>query len=466
MRRAEVPVSRTSWPGFRTLPPYCLIVPYRDPQMRIFRIRLSCILAIFLLAFAGEAIAQERGIVDYPKLSAELDWPWWRGPARNGVALPAAVPVRFGESSSVIWKTPVPGRGHSSPIVVGGRVFLTTADEQSQIQSVLAFDQRSGREIWRVEINRGGFPARNHPKNSEATPTIASDGQHLFVTFFHHQQIQLTALNFDGQQVWQKSVSPFNPKRYEYGYAPSPLIYLNSVIVAAEYDGPSFLFAFDRADGRELWRVERPTNITFSSPVIGKVAGRDQLLISGSDQIASYDPKTGQPLWTTAGTTAATCGTLVWEGDTVFASGGYPKAETIAVKGDGSGEVLWRNNQQCYEQSLLVTGGYVYAFTDKGVLFCWRGTDGQEMWKQRLKGPVSASPVLAGGHIYWANELGTLYVFRPNPDKYDPVAENHLGDDSFPSPAISGGQIFLRVGHKSAGQRQEMLYCLGEPRLP
>jgi outer membrane protein assembly factor BamB len=108
--------------------------------------------------------------------------------------------------------------------------------------------------------------------------------------------------------------------------------------------------------------------------------------------------------------------------------------------------------------------GFLYALTGNGVMFCWRGTDGQEMWKERLKGPVSASPVLANGHIYWANELGTLYVFRPTPDKFELVAENRVGTDAFPSPAICGGQIFLRVGQGSGDDRQEWLYCFANPK--
>jgi outer membrane protein assembly factor BamB len=240
------------------------------------------------------------------------------------------------------------------------------------------------------------------------------------------------------------------------------LIYRGYVIIAAEYDGKSFVAAFAREGGKEAWRTPRPFNISFSSPVVGHVAGRDQLLISGADQVSSYDPQTGKPLWTAAGTTAATCGTLVWDGDIVFASGGYPKAETVAVRADGSGEVLWKNNKQCYEESLLALEGYVYALTGSGILYCWRGSDGEEMWNQRLKGPVSASPVFAGGHIYWANELGTLYVFKANPAKFELVAENQIGSDAFASPAVCGGQIFLRVGTGGPEQRQEVLYCFGK----
>ncbi len=424
--------------------------------------RRNClVLAIFTATIIARPVSsQEKGIADFPQLSATNDWPWWRGPQRNGLAVGTA-PTQFSDSENVLWKTPVPGRGHSSPTIVKNRVYLSTADEKEQIHSILAFDRASGKQLGQVEISRGGFPARNHAKNTEATPTIVSDGERLFVTYYHHDQIELVALTLAGKPQWRKFLGKFDGKPYEYGYAPSPVIYQNTVIVAAEWNGDAFIGAFDRMTGDEVWRTPRKRNISFSSPVVGFVAGRDQLLLSGGDEVCSYDPANGKQLWKAPGTAAATCGTLVWEGDSVFASGGYPKSETVAIKADGSGEVLWKNNQKCYEQSMLVTGGHLYALTDQGILFCWRGNDGQEMWKQRLKGPVSSSPVLAGGHIYWANENGTHYVFKPNPEKLEMVAENQLGSESFASPAIVGGQIFHRTATRQGGQRQEYLYCLG-----
>jgi len=408
------------------------------------------------------AAAGDQGIRDFPKLSPATDWPWWRGPSRNGYAEEgAAPPAKFAEGDAT-WKVDVPGRGHSSPIVVGDRIFLTTANEADQTHHVLAYDRKTGKQLWTVQLNKGGFPEHNHAKNTEATPTIACDGEKLFVTFFHHQGIELTALDLQGKPAWKKKVGGFNPRKYEYGYAPSPLLYGDTVIVAAEYDGESYIAALKRASGAPAWRIKRPSNITFSTPVVAHVAGRDQLLISGGDLVTSYDPANGKPLWKAPGTTAATCGTMVWDGDIVFASGGYPKAETLAIKADGSAEVLWKNGQKCYEQSMIVVNGHLYALTGNGVLFCWQGRDGKEMWKQRLSGPVSASPVLAGGNIYWANEGGSLYVFKANPAKYEPVAENRIGNDSFPSPAVAGGQLFLRVAHNSGG-RQESLYCFGSP---
>lgn len=404
--------------------------------------------------------AQEtQTLASLNKLSAENDWPWWRGPLRNGISAAKQVPTRLGETENLKWKTPVPGRSHSSPIVVGSQVFLTTADEGEQTQSVLAFDRENGKRLWQLQVNRGGFPEHNHAKNTEASSTLACDGERIFATFFNHKTIQLVAIDLAGKLLWQKSAGAFDPQRFEYGYAPSPLIYRDLVIVAAEYDGDSFLAAFQRETGDEAWRAPRPNGITFSSPVVTHVAGRDQLLISGHSEVAAYDPATGKRIWATPGTTNATCGTMVWSGDIVVASGGYPKAETIAVRADGSGKVLWRNNQKCYEQSLLVVDGHVYGLTDGGVFYCWRAEDGKEMWKQRLRGPVSASPVLAGGNIYWANELGTLYVVRPNPAQFELVAENQLGSASFPSPAVAGRQLFLRVASEESGRRQETLYC-------
>ena len=409
------------------------------------------------------ASAQDRGIGDFPKLSAERDWPWWRGPSRNGMAVGTEpVLTKWSNTENVLWKTPVPGRGHSSPIIVGDRVFLTTADEAKQVHSVLAFDRQTGKSLWKTDVSKGGFPAKNHAKNTEASPTLACDGERLFATFYHRDTVQATALDLDGKRVWQETVGPFRPRTYEYGYAPSPTLYRETVIVAAEFDGESAITALDRKTGQQVWKTPRKSSISFSTPVVAHVAGKDQLLISGINQVASYDPATGKSLWAADGTTFATCGTMVWDGDIVFASGGYPKAETLAVKADGSGKVLWRNNQKCYEESMLAYEGYVYALTGNGILFCWRGTDGKQMWMQRLQGPVSSSPVLAGGHIYQANERGVCYVFKPNPDKFEPVAENQLGDEAFPSPAIIGNRIFIRTATGSGKGRKEFLYCLGQ----
>ncbi|MEX0819182.1 MAG: PQQ-binding-like beta-propeller repeat protein, partial [Pirellulaceae bacterium] len=358
------------------------------------------------------------------------------------------------------WKTPIPGRGHSSPTIVGDRIFLTTADDPSQSQGVVAFDRTTGRQLWATPINKGGFP-ETHRKNTHATPSVASDGERLFVSFHHHASIQVSALSLDGKGLWQRTIGKYDPQRYKYGYAPSPMLYKSLVLIAADYEGGGWLAALDAKSGATKWQVARSRKLSFSSPVVANIAGRDQLLISGTEQVASYDPHSGQRLWATPATTMATCGTMVWDGDLVFASGGYPKSETVCINAK-SGQIVWRNDQQCYEQSMLAVDGYVYAITDRGIAYCWRASDGAEMWTSRLPGgPVSASPILANGNIYQVNEAGTMYVFKAQPTRFELVARNQLGDEAFASPTICDSRIYLRVAASTANGRQETLYCIG-----
>lgn len=416
--------------------------------------KCSALLAVLVIIGASQA-----------GLAGELDeWRKWRGPNGNGiVAGNQAPPVEWSETTSVVWKVPVPGRGHSSPTVVGDRVFLTSADETSQTQAVIGFDRQSGRQLWLTPVNQGGFPGSIHNKNTHASPTAVSDGERLFACFLNHDVVQLVALSLDGRVVWNKAAGPYRPKQYRYGYAPSPVLYRDTVIVASEFDGGSFLAAFRTADGTEVWRTPRPNKISYSSPVVGRVAGRDQLLISGCELVSSYDPATGRRMWATPGTASATCGTMIWEGDLVFASGGYPKKETICVKADGSGTVLWRNQEKCYEQSMLVHDGYVYAVNDGGIALCWKADTGRQMWRSRLPGgPVSASPILANGNIYISNERGTTYVFKATPTGFTPVARNQLGDEAFASPAVADSRLYLRVASSGSAGRQEFLYCIGQ----
>lgn len=388
------------------------------------------------------------------------DWPWWRGPNHNGIAAEGQqLPVKFSDSENVAWKVTLPGRGHSSPTVVGQRIYLCTADEQAQVQSVLALDRASGKQLWKTQINQGGFP-KIHRKNTHATCTLACDGKLLFAAFCHHDQIEAVALSTDGKIAWRQVLGPFAPKQYQYGYAPSPVIYNDLVLFAADSDSGSKLSALQRAGGKRVWITPRPQRISYSSPIVGNVAGRDQLLLSGADMVAAYDPASGKPLWTVPATTMATCGTMIWSDDLVFASGGYPKAETVCIKADGSGKIVWKNNQKCYEQSMLVYQGHVYAVNDNGVAICWKADDGTQKWVERLSGPISSSPILAGGNIYQTNERGKTYVFKPNPEAFELVAENQLGDEGFATSAFCGNAIYLRTATRGGSGRQEFLYCL------
>ncbi|MCB1079488.1 MAG: PQQ-binding-like beta-propeller repeat protein [Verrucomicrobiae bacterium] len=390
------------------------------------------------------------------------DWKGWRGPTGNGIAAEEgpAPPVRWSETENVVWKTPIPGRGHSSPLLLGDLVVLTTADEAQQIQSVVAFDRETGAQRWKRAVHTGGFVQKIHPKNSQATPSPCSDGERIFVVFHNAGQIHLTALSKDGAVRWTKDTGPYLC-RYGYGYAPSPVIAGPNVIVSSEFEKDGYLAAFDRESGEERWRVPRNGTTSYSTPALAEVAGRRQIVTSGNRRLTAYDPENGKTLWEVEAITLATCGTPVWEGDLVFASGGFPNKETAAVRADGSGEIVWKNQVKCYEQSLLVFEGHVYAIDDSGVAHCWRASDGEERWKSRLGGPVSASPVMAGGMIYFFDEKGGAQVVRANPEAFELVGQSTLGSEVFASPAISGGRIFLRVAERDGDQRQEWLYCLG-----
>jgi outer membrane protein assembly factor BamB len=225
--------------------------------------------------------------------------------------------------------------------------------------------------------------------------------------------------------------------------------------------------AFDQKTGRLLWKIDRPDMLNWASPVVARVAGRDQLLLSGCERVSSYDPQGGDLLWQTAATTMATVGTMVWQEDLVFAAGGYPKAGVFCLRGDKSGEVLWQNKERIYEQSMLAYDGHLYAFTDSGWAICWEAQTGDEMWRERLTRPVSASPVLAGGNLYFSNEKGTTWVFRASAEKFQLIAKNQLGDETFASPSICGNDIYLRIGQRDSqkgGERQEWLYCIRESK--
>ena len=389
------------------------------------------------------------------------EWTQWRGPNHNNVAESGqGVPTEWSETMNVVWKTDVPGRGHSTPIVFGSMVVLTSADERGQNQAVLAFDRKSGKQLWLTPISQGGF-AKIHDKNTFASPSPATDGVHIYATFCHHEKIEAVALDLKGRIVWRKDVGAFRPKLYEYGYAASPTLYNGTLIINADCDTGAWLKALDTKTGDIVWEQQRTPMLNWSSPIVAKVGGRDQLLLSGTEKIASYDPASGTPAWEARCLTMATSGTVVFEGDIVFGSGGYPKSETVAVKADGSGQVLWANSVKCYEQSMLVHDGYLYAFSDSGIAYCWNAQTGEEQWKRRLEGPESASPLLVGDLIFATNEAGTTWVFKASPEKFEQIAQNQLGDSSFASAVAVDGQLFLRVGEGSGAGRKETLYCIG-----
>lgn len=389
------------------------------------------------------------------------DWPWWRGPERNGVANPDQnPPISWSDTENVIWKSPIPGRGHSSPTIVGNRIFLATADEKEETQSVLCYDRKTGKQLWQTVVHRGGLMQKN-AKSSGASATVACDGDRVFIDFANRGAVYVTALSLDGKQLWQTRIADYIIHQ---GYGASPTVYQSLVIAAADSHAGGVIAGLDRTTGEIKWKHDRPKVPNYPSPVVLKVAGRDQLLMTGCNLLSSFDPLTGSTLWEVKGATTECVTSTVTDGTRIFSSGGYPKNHLSAVAADGSGKIVWENKDRVYVPSLLERDGYLFGVLDAGMAACWKSDTGEQKWKKRLSGEFSASPVLVGDKIYATNEVGDTFIYRANPEKFEQIAVNKLGEQAMATPTICGGRIYARVVVEEDGKRQEMLYCLGKQK--
>ena len=329
-------------------------------------------------------------------------------------------------------------------------------------QSLVALDRKGGKILWQKEIHKGGLPDKIHRENTHASLTPVWDGERVITLFHNRAKLQLTAVSPEGKIVWDKLIGDYLPDR-DFGYGSTPAYHKGHIFVISDYEPKGYLVAFETKTGKEKWRAPRNTMASWSTPVVAKVAGKDQLLISGQEKVISHDPVDGNILWEAPHISKSTCGTIVWNKDSVFASGGFPKNQTAGYAADGSGKVLWQNKERVYEQSMLCLDSEVYAVTDKGFAFCWDAKTGEERWSQRLgRGGVMASPTYANGLIFATIKNGETTVFKATPDKFVEVAKNQLGDDTYASPVIVDDQIFMRVGFRKEDQRREVLYCLGK----
>ncbi len=385
------------------------------------------------------------------------DWPWWRGPQRNGTASASHAPLEFTEEN-LLWKARVPGRGHGSPTVVGNRVLLATANEEVGSQSLLCYSRENGELLWENKTHASGAMQRN-TKASAASGTPAWDGERAYICFPNSGALFVTSVNGMGEELWQKRVSKYVVHQ---GYGASPTLYQNLVIVSADNKSGGAIAAYERKTGELVWKRERPSEPNYPSPTILHVAGKDQLIMTGCDKVSSFDPLTGKTIWEIKGATTECVTSTVADGNLVYTSGGYPKNHMSAVRADGSGEVVWENSSRLYVPSLIIHDGYLYGVLDAGIASCWKADTGEEMWKHRLGGTFSSSPVLAGSSILVGNEAGRHFAFEATPSGYEQIAQSQLGDQVFATPTVVGGRVFHRVvGKDDKGARQEWLYCFG-----
>ena len=413
---------------------------------------LSCLVA-------GTCLAQDSASKTASTSVAATDWPWWRGPNHNGIAAAdQSPPLKWSETDNIVWKAAVPGRGHGSPTVIGDQIFLATAEQDREVQSVLCFNRKTGERLWQTEVHKGGFDKGGNGKSSLASSTVACDGERVFINFLNAGAIHTTALDRTGKILWQVKITDYILHQ---GFGSSPAVYGPLLLVSADNKGTGAIAALKRDSGEIVWKQDRPKFPNYTSPIVLKVAGRDQLLFSGCNLVTSFDPMTGKKNWEIEGSTTECVTSTVTDGNLIFTSGGYPDNHISAVAADGSGKVVWKNNTRVYVPSMLVRDGHLYTVLDAGVAMCWKAATGEEVWKGRITGTFSASPVIVGPLMFATSEAGKTYILKASPEGFDLIGENTLGSDVYATPTIVGSQIFMRVAAQQDGKRQESLYCIG-----
>ncbi len=374
------------------------------------------------------------------------NWPCWRGPRGDGSSLETSVPVRWSNTDNVFWKTPIPGKGHSSPIVWGDRIFLTTAIKETKQRLLLCLETKTGHVLWQREV-LAAPPERIHRFNSYASSTPATDGSAVYVSFLDVDKMFVAAYDFQGRRLWQVRPGVFASV---HGYCSSPVLWKNSVIVNGDHDGPAYIAALDRDNGKTIWKTPRPNRTrSYCAPIIRTIDGRNQLILSGSKCVASYDPDTGDRHWIIDGPTEQFVASLVYNGELLFMTAGFPDLYMQAIRPDGRGNVtkthvVWQKDAYCsYVPSPIAIGSFFIVVDDKGVLSCFEAKSGNRKWRQRLGGRHSASLVSANGLVYVLSDKGVMTVIRPG-EQYEVVARNEIAQDTNASPAISQGRMYLR----------------------
>lgn len=387
------------------------------------------------------------------------DWPSWRGPTRDGIAASGQkLPVNWSETENVLWKVPIPGRGHGSPTVVGDRIYLPTADPVNRTQTVLCLNRKDGKSVWESVVHKAGAEPGKQANSSAASASVTYDKDQLFINFLNSGAVYTTALDMSGKILWQKKICDYVIHQ---GYAASPVIFESLVLVSADHKGGGVVVGLDRKTGTQVWSQPRPKHHNYTTPSIVQAAGQTQMVLAGCNLISSFDPRSGSKLWEIEGSTEECVTTIVTDGERIFASGGYPKNHVAAVMADGSGKIAWQNIARVYVPSMIVKDGYLYAVMDAGIAVCWKSDTGEEMWKERLGGDFFGSPIMVGNRIYATNVRGKSYVFEATPKSFKILSENQLGNESYSSPSICGDRIYLRAATKGE-TRQEYLYCIGE----
>ncbi len=414
---------------------------------------------------------------------AEHNWPQWRGPLGTGVAPHADPPLEWSEDENVRWKVSVPGTGHSSPIVWGERVFVTTAVPTGEAVEpapetapgahdnapvthrqkfmVFAFARRDGKRLWERELHEALPHDRAHVTASFASNSPVTDGAHLFAFFGSNG---LYCLDLDGGLVWKTDLGDMQAK-HAHGEGASPALHGGTVVVNWDHEGQSFVVALDKKTGEERWRVDRDEVTSWATPIVVEHDGKPQVVVSGSQRIRGYDLATGEVIWECGGLSRNVVATPVAANGVVYAGSSYEKQAMLAIRLEGakgdlttSKNLAWirRRSTPYVPSPLLYDDSLYFLHHYQNVLSRISAKTGkEETGPFRLSGirNVYASPVGAAGRVYVTDLEGTTVVLSHEAEP-TPLAQNRLDDSFSASAALAGKELYLR------GERY--LYCIAE----
>ncbi|HLW65905.1 MAG TPA: PQQ-binding-like beta-propeller repeat protein [Gemmataceae bacterium] len=416
------------------------------------------------------------------EVNAKDYWPQWRGPLATGVAPNANPPVEWSENKNIRWKAALPGKGHSTPIIWADRIFLTTAipfgepvkprfvrpgahdnNEMTQAHefAVLAVDRKSGKIIWQQTVNKAVPHEAGHMTASMASASPVTDGEHVFAFFGSYG---LYCLDFDGKLIWKKDLGQMYTK-HGHGEGSSPALYGDTLIINWDQEEQSFLVALDKRTGKQRWRVARPEETSWATPIVVEHAAKMQVVVSGTNRIRGYDLATGEVIWECGGLSSNIVASPVAADGFVYAGSSYDTRAMLAVKLDGAkgditgtNQVVWtRQRGTPYVPSPLLYDDTIYNLQHyQGVVVrinAKTGHDEGEPIRLPAIRDVYSSPVAAAGRIYITSRDGVTQVLS-HQDPTKSLAVNRLDDRFSASAALVGRELYLR------GEKH--LYCIAE----
>ena len=419
--------------------------------------RMAVLLLCWLMIFSAVGL----------QTSTAENWPGFRGPTRQGISNEKNLPTQWSETSNIVWKTPIPGTGWSSPIVFDDKVFVTTATDEGASYRLLCLDRMTGKVLWDKQVLRQK-PGHKQVLNSYASSTPVTDGKNIYIVAFDGS---IAAVSTEGETVWiNRDFEYFS----EHGLGVSPILYKELLIVTFDpsSSGPdpklgwqrpwdkAVILALDKNTGKVRWEGKRGlSRIAHVSPQILSAGGKDQLISSAGDAIQGFDPATGERIWTVSSPGEGVVPSVVVGDGLIFTASGFGDSAIRVVRAGGKGDVTkthiaWESPDDVPKiPSMLYVKPYLYLVTEAGVANCLKAATGEVIWRERLGGRFSASPVWADGKIYFLSEKGTTTVIADGAE-FKTLTENELNETCKASLAVSQGNIFIRS--------EENLYCIGK----